>query len=160
MNNFSKFLISILGCEAVGFLSTPFTLSSINTWYPALVKPPLTPPDWIFAPVWTALYFFLGVALYLVWSKKVEEGKEIRKALAIKSFLVQLFLNFLWVFVFFYLRLTLLSSIEILLLLGVIVYTMILFWRFSRLSTYLLVLYFLWVAFAAYLNIGILLLNP
>ncbi|MBU3979185.1 tryptophan-rich sensory protein [Patescibacteria group bacterium] len=98
MRDFSKLIISVTVCELIGLLSTPFTISSIPTWYAGLIKPFFSPPNWIFAPVWTTLYFLMGVSVYLIWRKGIE-NKEIK--IAIYYFITQLFFNFFWSIFFF-----------------------------------------------------------
>ena len=66
-----KLLVSIaLGiilCLGVGYLAGQVTKMSVNTWYATLEKPFFTPPDWLFAPVWTMLYLLMGIAVGRVW---------------------------------------------------------------------------------------------
>ncbi len=156
MKNFTKLLLSIAGCELVGILGTPFTLAAIPTWYVNLNKPFFAPPNWIFGPVWTLLYFLMGISLYLVlirgWKKKVVKS-------AVVFFLAQLALNFLWSPVFFGLKSPLLGLITIVALWVFIVITMKKFYSLSKLAFFLLVPYFLWVSFATVLNAAILFLN-
>ena len=159
MSKFFKFIIAVVGCEIIGLLSTPFTTGAITTWYPTLTKPFLNPPNWIFTPVWTTLYFLMGVSLYLVWSMKEQESQKDLKELGIKVFLVQLGLNFLWSAIFFGMQNPLLAAIEIAFLLAAIFYTILVFKKISKTAAYLLIPYLLWVAFASYLNIAILILN-
>ena len=156
MKDYSKLIISVVGCELIGLLSTPFTISSIPTWYAGLIKPFFSPPNWIFGPVWTALYFLMGVSVYLVWRKGIQ-NKEIK--IAIYYFLTQLLFNFLWSVIFFGLRLPLVAFINIIVLLAAIVLTMMKFYKISKASLYLLIPYLLWVSFATILNGAIVLLN-
>lgn len=156
MRDFSKLIISVTVCELIGLLSTPFTISSIPTWYAGLIKPFFSPPNWIFGPVWTALYFLMGVSVYLVWRKGIQ-NKEIK--IAIYYFLTQLLFNFLWSVIFFGLRLPLVAFINIIVLLAAIVLTMMKFYKISKASLYLLIPYLLWVSFATILNGAIVLLN-
>lgn len=121
-------------------------------WYEALRKPPLTPPNWIFAPVWSVLYLCIAVAAWLVWRASAD-----RAALALWS--AQLVLNPLWSCLFFGLQQSALALVEILCLLGLIVATLSVFLRESRLAGSLLVPYAAWVAFASYLNAGLWYLN-
>ena len=157
MGRLSKLLASILVCELAGILATPFTITAIPSWYSALNKPFFSPPNWIFAPVWTILYFLMGVSLFLIWQKgfKNKKSKE-----ALYFFAVQLFLNFIWSILFFGLRSPILGLIDIIALWGVIAITIIKFYKISKPASYLLIPYLLWVSFASFLNLSIVLLNP
>lgn len=156
MKNLPKLFISVIGCELTGILGTPFTASAIPTWYAGLNKPFFAPPNWLFGPAWTTLYFLMGVAFYLVW-KQGWSKKRTREARSL--FLVQLALNFLWSPVFFGLRSPFLGFVVIILLWVMILMTMRKFYSISRTAFFLLVPYLLWVSFATLLNAGILVLN-
>ncbi len=156
MKDIKKLVISILIPLAVGSISSFFTMSSIPTWYNALTKPTLSPPNWVFAPVWTLLYILMGVSLYLIWKKGF--GKKQVKT-AVYLFSIQLLLNFLWTFIFFGLKNMPFAFIEIVVLWFMILVTIIKFYKISRQSAYQLIPYILWVSFASYLNISIFLLN-
>ena len=92
-----KLFALITGCLLVGVLGSFFTSSAIPVWYANLIKPVFSPPNWLFAPVWTLLYILMGVSLYLIWSKK--NDKKVKNAL--RLFGMQLFLNAIWSPVFF-----------------------------------------------------------
>ena len=156
MKNLVNLVISVAGCELVGLLGTPFTISAIPTWYVTLNRPFFAPPNWLFAPAWTLLYFLMGVAFYLIW-KQDWKKKRIRAAGLI--FLAQLGFNFLWSPVFFGLRAPLLGLIVIIALWLLIVLTMKKFFPLSKPAFYLLVPYLLWVSFATILNAAIVVLN-
>ena len=156
MKKFLKLFAAIVICELVGLISTPFTISAIPTWYATLNKPSFSPPNWIFAPVWTLLYFMMGVSAYLVWKEGLKK-KSVKKALF--YFIFQLTCNFLWSFLFFYLRSPLLAFADIVLLWILIVLTMIKFYKISKAASYLLLPYLLWVSFASILNLFIVILN-
>jgi benzodiazapine receptor len=126
-----------------------------NTWYARLRKPALTPPNWIFGPVWSVLYLFMTIAAWLVWCSA---GWSSAKC-AFVLFFVQLVLNVAWSGLFFGLRLASAALVDIFLLLGAIVATAIAFLPFSRTPFLLMTPYALWVAFASYLNFGIWRLN-
>lgn len=150
MNKFIKLLLSIGLCEGAGLVGSLFTIYSATTWYSALVKPFFNPPSRIFGPVWTALYFLMGVSLYLVWGKQKTD---------LKWFWVQLMLNTLWSIIFFGLRSPLLAFFEITLLWISIFQTIKAFKKVNKISAYLLLPYLLWVGFAVLLNLSIVLLN-
>ena len=155
MKNLGKLLISVIGCELVGALATPFTISSIDTWYKYLNKPSFSPPNWIFGPVWTLLYFLMGISLFLIWKRK--QNKETKEA--IKWFFIQLLLNFLWSLIFFGGHQITLAFLDIAVLLAAIYLTIKKFEKLNKIAGYLLLPYIFWVGFATILNLSILLLN-
>jgi tryptophan-rich sensory protein len=156
VTNAGKLIFSILLCELVGVIGSLLTFKAIPTWYAGLVKPALNPPSWLFGPVWTVLYALMGIAAFLVW-KQGWPRKEVKIALGI--FGVQLVVNGIWSILFFGLHSPLLALVDILLLLVLILVTLVLFYRVSKPSAYLLVPYLCWVSFATYLNYMIYVLN-
>jgi tryptophan-rich sensory protein len=151
-----RLTISIVICQLAGLIGSFFTSPAIQSWYAALRKPAFTPPNWLFAPVWTTLFLLMGVSLFLVWRKPVSMPK-VRTALVI--FAVQLALNVLWSILFFGLRSPLAGFIEILILWAVILLTIVNFYRLSSTAGMLLIPYILWVSFAAFLNFSLWRLN-
>lgn len=151
-----KLLVSITLPLLAGFIGSIFTTSSIPVWYVGLTKPMLTPPAWVFAPVWTTLYILMGFAAYLVWLKGWNE-KGVRAALGV--YMLQLVLNTLWSVVFFGLRNPGAALIEMVFLWVSIVATIVLFAKISKPAAWILSPYILWVSFAAYLNYSIWALN-
>jgi tryptophan-rich sensory protein len=151
-----KLVICIVVCLAAGAIGSVFTRSAIPTWYATLEKPPFSPPNWLFAPVWTLLYILMGIAAFLVWRKGLE-NRGVRIALIV--FLIQLALNALWSVVFFGLESPLYGLIVISILWIAILVTIIKFFRISRVASVLMWPYLLWVTFAAVLNSSIWLLN-
>ena len=148
--------ISVLVCLAIGFLSSIATQSSVNDWYVTLNKPSFTPPNYLFAPVWTALYIMMGVAAGIVWSKGYHH---IWVKTALYHFVFQLLLNALWSIVFFGLKNPLGGMVVILALLTMIILTIKWFGVISKPAALLMVPYVLWVAFASALNYKIWELN-
>ena len=155
MNKVWVLLICVLIPLAVGWISSLFTMNSVNTWYKTIHKPAFNPPDWVFGPVWTILFILMGVALYLVWT----HPESVSWKWGIVIFGVQLFLNFLWTTLFFGIHSPLLAMIDIVLLWLAILVNIILFWQINPLSAYLLIPYILWVSFASVLNLFIVILN-
>jgi tryptophan-rich sensory protein len=152
---------------AISALGGWATAASVGTWYQALAKPALNPPDWIFAPVWSALYLLIAIAGWRVWrrgggeARSGEEatgvGREVRLALTVYA--VQLALNLSWSFVFFGARLIGPALAVIVALLAAILANAFLFWRIDRAAGALLVPYAAWVAFATLLNAALWRLN-
>ena len=159
MKNFGKLLVSVIICELAGIIGSIFTTSSVRTWYPTLIKPFFQPPNWLFAPVWTALFLLMGIALFLVWSFDKAQDKLIIKKRALKIFFVQLLFNVLWSIMFFGLKSPLLGFIVIIVLWISILMTIIKFFKISKPAGWLLIPYILWVSFATILNLAILILN-
>ncbi|MBI2024641.1 MAG: tryptophan-rich sensory protein [Candidatus Harrisonbacteria bacterium] len=156
MNNFFKLVIAIGICELAGVIGSLFTAPAIPGWYAGLAKSELTPPGWIFGPVWTALYALMGVAAFLIWKRGLRR-KEIKTALII--FDAQLVLNVVWSIIFFGLQSPGWALVDIALLWLAIVWTIAVFYKISKPAAYLLLPYFLWVSFASYLNYSIWQLN-
>lgn len=156
LKDFSKLILSIILCLGAGFAGSIFTTPVITTWYATLHKPFFSPPNWIFAPVWTVLYILMGVSLYLVISDK---GKVIREK-AIQIFVAQLVLNVTWSIVFFGMKNPMLAFVNILVLWIAIFLTIKSFYKINKLAGNLLIPYIIWVSFATLLNLSIIILNP
>lgn len=148
-----QIILWVLGCDLVGVFGAFFTAQAIPLWYAALQKPALNPPNTIFGPVWTVLYACMGVSAYLV----SRQGKQSRSALIL--FFVQLFVNAIWTPLFFGVHALGFALIDICLLFVLIVVTIIIFARQSKVAALLLVPYLGWVGFATYLNASIWALN-
>jgi len=146
-------VFSIAICLSAGFIGSLFTMDAIPTWYATLNKPLFSPPNWLFAPMWTLLYILMGTALFLVWKKSKD-----KKALELFTF--QLILNAFWSIAFFGMKSPLFGLLVIALLWLAIVLTIRKFLTISIRAGILLVPYILWVSFAAILNLAIFLLNP
>ena len=157
MNKYLKIVICVAICLTVGYLSSIVTQSSIQTWYPTIEKPSFNPPNWVFAPVWTLLFIFMGIAAGLIWDKINTDRELVKKGLLF--FGVQLALNALWSYLFFGLNNILLASIEIVLLLLIIYETYLIFKKIDKKASYLLIPYMLWVSFASVLTVTIYFLN-
>ncbi len=125
-------------------------------WYATLVKPGFTPPNGVFPIVWTILFVMMAVSAWLVW-RAPGDGSERKTALV--WFGIQLVLNVMWSFAFFFLHSPPLGFGVIMALLVAIVLTIVFFDRLSRPAALLLVPYVLWVGFAAGLNFIIWVLN-
>jgi tryptophan-rich sensory protein len=148
---FMTFLVACAAAAAPGMRFTP------GDWYARLDKPRWTPPDRVFAPVWTVLYFLIAVSGWLFWSAGAESDRrdEARSLLPLVLFMVQLALNALWPVLFFGLRLPGYAFAGILLLWCAILATILLFAPLQPVAAWLLVPYLLWVTFAAALNFSI-----
>jgi benzodiazapine receptor len=145
----------LLLCYGVAFTASMVTTPAVASWYPGIRKPAWTPPNWLFGPMWTALYTAMAVAAWLVWRRAGWEGA--RGALTL--FFAQLALNWAWSFLFFGARQTGWAAVEIVVLWAAIAATTAAFWPLSRTAGALLLPYLAWVGYAAALNIRIWSLN-
>ncbi len=126
-----------------------------DAWYATIIKSPLNPPPWIFAPVWTTLYLLMGISAWLIWI-----SGDIKKTWALLTlFLFHLVLNGLWSYLFFGLQSPSYALVDIILLFTTILLMIILFIPVHRVAAILLFPYLIWVGFASYLNFYIWLKN-
>ena len=121
-----------------------------------LNKPPLSPPGWLFPVVWTLLYLMMGWASFKVYNA---DGPQYKKNNALLFYGLQLFFNFFWSIIFFRWEMYLFAFIWLVIMWGLIIITTFKFWKLDKWAGALLVPYLLWVTFAAYLNLGIYILN-
>ncbi len=148
-HDWKAFVISLLVVYVVAFIGGTFTSDSVNSqWYDS-IKPEITPPNWVFPIIWNILFFFIALSLYLAWiSAKNFPEKKIIALL----FGLNLFLNAFWSYVFFGMQNTTGAFYVLIALLISIISIIYATWKINRISSYLLIPYFLWVAFAGILN--------
>jgi len=155
-DNYWALLLFIILSQSAGLLGTLFTFSAIPNWYQGLTKPFFSPPNFLFGPVWTILYTFIGISAYLVWRKY----RFSKKSLSFwQVFTLQLILNSLWSIIFFGLKFTGLALIEIMIMWYYILRTIQVGSKLDSWSAYLLYPYLAWVSFATLLNFAIWWLN-
>ena len=146
---FAVFLLVVSAVAATGAAFQP------GAWYDTLIKPAWTPPDIAFPIVWTLLYIFIAIAGARAW---LAAGPG-QRALPFGVYALQLAANAAWSWLFFGRHLILWGLVDIVLLLGLIIANVMVFWRLDRIAAGLLIPYGLWVLYAATLNGGILILN-
>jgi tryptophan-rich sensory protein len=137
-----------------GMIGSAFTVKNIPTWYEQLEKPFFNPPNWIFGPVWTILYLMMGVSLFLILLKQ----KDIF-SVPVKIFLLHLCVNSFWSIAFFGMKNLGLAFVVIMVLGGLILYLINIFYRIDKRASYLLFPYLAWVSFASLLNLSVWYLN-
>lgn len=121
--------------------------------YSELNKPPLSPPGFIFGIVWTILYVLMGVSYGILDYKNLIDTN------TKNIYYSQLFVNLLWPIAFFVFKWRLFAFIWLIFLVILIIKMMIEFYKKDKTAAYLQIPYLLWSIFAAYLNIGVYLLN-
>lgn len=153
-------VVGLAACLALVFaaagLGSHFTAGGVGEWYASLAKPSWTPPDAVFAPVWTALYIMMAVAAWLVWRKA---GSFAAAKAPMALFAAQLSLNAAWPALFFGLRMPGPAFAELVVLWAALAATLAAFWRVSRPAALLLAPYLAWVTFAGALNFALWRLN-
>ena len=152
-NNIKTLIISILIPLLTGGLAGLLTSKSMVI-YKHLNLPPLSPPGFIFPIVWTILYILMGIGAYFIIISDSSTRTE-----ALRTYALQLVLNFLWTIVFFNMRNFFLAFIILIALWALIIKMIITFKEIKPLSGYLQIPYLLWVTFAGYLNFMVFILN-
>jgi tryptophan-rich sensory protein len=145
----------LLASFAVAAIGGVATASSVDGWYRTLTLPAFTPPDWVFAPAWTALYVMMAVAAWRVWQARGFA----RNRRAMILYFSQLALNAAWPVLFFGLMMITGALVAIVALLFVVGATTLVFWQIDRPAGFLFVPYLMWVGFATALNGAIWYLN-
>ena len=140
-------LLPIVGGALVGLIISGY----MN--YGDMVKPPLSPPSYIFPIVWTILYILMGIS-YFIATKDNENDKELNQI-----YILQLLVNFFWPIIFFVLKMYFTAFLWIILLLILVIVIIKELLKNNKISGYLQIPYLIWLLFATYLNIGIFLLN-
>lgn len=148
-------LFFLLLPQVAGFLGAIFTFSAIESWYQYLKKPSFAPPNFLFGPVWTLLYFLIGIASFFIWKNK--ENPKAKTLL--KVYFIHLILNTLWSFLFFGLKNPFLAFLEIIILWFFVAYLALTFYKIKKASGIIFVIYLFWISFAMILNFSILILN-
>lgn len=147
-------LVGFIGlCLLVGLVGGSVTVPALRGWYQSLHAPPGTPPNWVFAPVWSTLYVMIGVAGWLAW-------KRTGAARPLRLWGWQLAANAIWCPVFFGLHSPALGIVVMAALLVMLALTVRAFAGVHRVAALLMVPYAAWCLYATYLNMGFLLLNP
>ena len=150
------YFLCIAICIMVEIFSGLITQGSVNTWYKTIIKPEFTPPNWLFAPVWTLLYLMMGFAWGHI-NAVLSDYKILKRANIL--FVTQLVFNALWSIIYFGAHSVGYALLDIVLLLLALILTIYHFFRISKLAGWLLVPYLLWTLYATVLNASIWYLN-
>jgi len=149
-----QLLTIILISELVGVLGSLLS-GNPGVIYTSFVKPPLSPPGWLFGIIWPVLYLLMSIAAYIIYqTPQTLERKE-----ATTFYWIQLFVNFLWPIVFFRFEWYWIAVGIIILLDILVLITTLRFYKINKAAGYLMIPYLLWILFATYLNFGIAVLN-
>ena len=149
-----QLIVIVLVTQLAGILGNLFS-GNAGQSYSNFIKPPLSPPGWLFGIVWPILYLLMGIAAYIIY--QTPQTPERKKATTL--YWTQLFVNFLWPIIFFRFEWYWISVLVILLLDVLVLMTAMRFYMQKKVAGYLMIPYLLWLLFATYLNIGVAILN-
>ena len=152
-NKVLSFVLFFIITYSASFIGGFITINFKEPWYSQLVKSNYNPPDWVFAPVWTTLYFMMTLAIWFFWHSKDRDTN------TIYIYFIHIVFNTTWSVVFFGLHEILLSLIVLLILIFLINILIIRFKRVNLLSYYLMIPYLLWTCYALFLNLNLFMLN-
>jgi tryptophan-rich sensory protein len=144
--------ILVAALVAFGVALLGGAMTDTGDWYRRLEKSPANPPDWLFAPAWTAIYALTVVAAVGGW-QALRTSSE--RAWMLSLFFVNAVLNVLWTAAFFTLRRPDWALAEVATLWLSVAALIAFFWGRQRRSSLLLAPYLLWVSFAAFLNLEV-----
>ena len=149
------YVLWIAICEAVGFFAGILTRQGTKIYAQTAIKPPLTPPGWLFPVVWVVLYALMGIGAARITLAPSSAGR----SRGLNLMVTQLVVNFFWPLLFFNAGAYGFALLWLLLLWGLVLW-MILVWRkVETLAAWLQIPYLLWLSFAVYLNAGVWYLN-
>ena len=138
---------------SASFIGGMVTISLKEPWYSQLVKSAYNPPDWVFAPVWTALYLMMTLAIWLYWHSKNRDMN------TFYIYFIHIVFNTTWSIVFFGLHQILLALIVLMILIILIIILILKFKRVNYTSSFLMIPYLLWCCYALFLNFNLYILN-
>ena len=154
IKNVTDMLIFVIAAELAGAVSSLVSGGNFGAYYDTLIKPPLSPPGWLFPVMWAILYALMGISAYLVYSS---DSINARPALLLWG--IQLFVNILWSPVFFGLKSFGGAVAVVIVMLALVAAMIIVFFRTDRCAALLQIPYLIWTAYAAYLSAGFYILN-
>ena len=152
-NKFISFLLFAIVTYSASFIGSIATITYKEPWYSSLTKVSFNPPDWIFAPVWTTLYLFMTIAIWLAWHKNYKDIN------LIFYYLIHLVFNTTWSIVFFVFHNILIALLNLMVLILFIIFLMFKFKKVNNISFILMIPYLLWCLYALILNSSLLILN-
>lgn len=154
MKAFVPILQFVLISFLVGYISMLLQRDSLMTWYPTLVKSSLTPPGQVFAIMWSVLYLLMGISAGLIWNTRT-----VYSWVLILMFIIQLALNLLWSFSFFYMQSSVMGFAVLVVLFMVVVLYAAGCYTQHKWAAIMNIPYMLWLIFAGYLNLYVVINN-
>ena len=138
-------IVAVILAAAIGSMAS--TSAATDSWYLLLDKSELNPPSYVFGIVWPILYILMMVSAFLAY----------RRIFLI--FIIQLFFNAAWSWLFFRFQMPLIALLDIYLLIAINIYILNLMNKENKLAFFLFIPYVIWISFASYLNLFIVINN-
>ena len=138
-------MIAVILTAVIGSIAS--TSAGTDSWYLLLNKSKLNPPGYVFGIVWPILYILMMVSAYLTHKK------------VFPIFIIQLFFNAAWSWLFFRFQMPLIALLDIYLLIAINIYILNLMYKENKLAFFLFIPYVIWISFASYLNLFIVINN-
>jgi len=138
-------IVAVILAAVVGSMAS--TSAGTDSWYLLLNKSELNPPSYVFGIVWPILYILMMVSAFLAHKK------------IFSIFIIQLFFNAAWSWLFFRFQMPLEALLDIYLLIALNIYILILMYKENKLAFFLFIPYVVWISFASYLNLFIVINN-
>ena len=138
-------VVAVIFAAAIGSMAS--TTAGTDSWYLSLNKSELNPPSYVFGIVWPILYILMIVSAFLAYKK------------VFLFFIIQLFFNATWSWLFFRFQMPLIALLDIYLLIAINIYILNLMYKENKLSFFLFIPYVFWISFASYLNLFIVINN-
>jgi tryptophan-rich sensory protein len=138
-------VVAVIFAAAIGSMAS--TTAGTDSWYLSLNKSELNPPSYVFGIVWPILYILMIVSAFLAHKK------------VFLFFIIQLFFNAMWSWLFFRFQMPLIALLDIYLLIAINIYILNLMYKENKLAFFLFIPYIVWISFASYLNLFIVINN-
>ena len=138
-------ILAIILAAVIGSMAS--SSAAYNIWYLSLEKSVLNPPSYVFGIVWPILYILMMVSAFLTHKK------------IFSIFIIQLFFNAAWSWLFFRFQMPLIALLDIYLLIAINIYILNLMYKENKLAFFLFIPYVIWISFASYLNLFIVINN-
>lgn len=138
-------IVAVILAAAIGGMAS--TSAGTDSWYLLLEKSDLNPPSYVFGIVWPILYILMMISAFLSYQK------------IFSIFIIQLFFNAAWSWLFFRFQMPLIALLDIYLLIAINIYILNLMYKENKLAFFLFIPYVVWISFASYLNLFIVINN-
>mgnify|MGYP001444512537 FL=1 len=138
-------ILAIILAATIGSMAS--SSAAYDIWYLSLEKSKLNPPSYVFGIVWPILYIFMMLSSYLTYKK------------VFSIFIIQLFFNAVWSWLFFRFQMPLVALLDIYLLIAINIFILNLMYKENKLAFFLFIPYVMWISFASYLNLFIVINN-